>query len=484
MSATFWSLCILAYLIFIYGIVLLVRKKSDNDAFFLAGRKSKWYIIALGMIGTNMSGLTFISVPGSVKAHAFSYLALVLGGMLGMLVVIFILIPIYYRYNLVSIYSYIGLRFNAKIQKIAAGLFLLSRTIGAGIRLYLILQVLYIFVFQKLGLPFVPLVILCMLFIFSYTFRSGMQAIVWIDLGQTLLLCSALIVSLIYLFQAGNWNFSELAQALNSDKHSQIFLAGDFLNQPQHYLKQLFAGFVLYIATIGLDQDLMQKNLTLSSPKAAQKDLLSFSGILLIMNFLFLVLGFLLINYQTQLPAPDAKIAQNNDLLYPWIALNYLPIGVGILFMLGLIASTFSTTDAALTALTTSFCIDILQIANKKWAKSRQIFWRIIIHASFTLGIILVCLALYYYNSRALIDIIFKIAAITYGPLLALFAYALLCRKTPSFISTLLSVILGPLATLWLSTQLKTYYAFGNELIILNAGITLLILSLCGRRKS
>lgn len=472
MSATFWSFCIIGYLVFIYSIVLVVRKKTDNDAFFLAGRKSKWYIIALGMIGTNMSGLTFISVPGSVGNHSFNYLALVIGGMFGMLIVTFVLIPIYYRYKLVSIYTYIGLRFNPSIQKIAASLFLLSRTIGAGARLYLILNVLYIFVFQNIGIPFAYLAALCMLFIFSYTFRSGMQAIVWIDLGQTMLLVIALVVSLVYLFQVSHWSFEQLSAELLSGEKTQIFLTGNFLYQPQHYLKQFLAGFVLYIATIGLDQDLMQKNLTLNSKQDAQKDLLSFSGILLIMNFLFLVLGFLLYNYQKVLPNSPSYIAQNTDFLYPWIALNYLPLGVGFLFILGLIASTFSTTDAALTSLTTSFCIDILALAKSQWKQPKIIFWRTLVHTMFAIGIFLVCISLYYYNDQALLEVIFKIAAYTYGPLLALFVYALVSKQNLNFGSVLFSVCLGPLVTHIFTLGIKPYYSVGNELIIVNALLT------------
>ena len=355
---------ILGYFFLLMGIAYLTGKGADNQTFFTANRSSPWYLVAFGMVGASLSGVTFISVPGWVGDSGFSYFQVVMGYWAGYFIVAFILLPIYYRQNLTSIYEYLNLRFGTNSHRVGAISFFISRILGASFRLFLVAIVLQQFIFDAWRVPFEATVMLSVLLIWVYTHRGGIKTIVWTDTLQTALMVLAVILSLIMIYRSFESTGLELSSVVEMERYTKIFVLDDFM-QRNHFIKSFIGGVFITICMTGLDQDMMQKNLTCRTLKAAKTNMIVFSIVMVLVTFLFLVLGAMIFVYadQNQILIPLMDGSPKTDLLFPEIALNGgLGLGIGIIFILGLIAAAYSSADSALTSLTTSFCVDFLKM--------------------------------------------------------------------------------------------------------------------------
>ena len=473
-------------LIFISNVVS--KKDSSNDAFFKANKNSKWYLVAFGMIGTALSGVTFISVPGQVGSPEvqFKYFQFVLGNAIGFLLIAKVLLPLYYRMNLTSIYGYIEQRLGTVSYKTSALIFLISRTIGSAARLYLVVLVLQRYVFDAFGIPFWATVLISLALIFAYTYRGGLKTIIITDTLQTLFLVSSVIFTLYFICDSLNLGVAEAFEAVKESNYSKIFFYEDWLKS-NFFVKQILGGIFVTIAMVGLDQDLMQKNLSCKNIGEAQKNMLTFTGIFVVINLLFLCVGAMLYLYANQngIDVPQVAGKPRTDLLFPEIAFNHLALIPAIVFLLGLTAATFATTDSALTALTTSFCVDFLGM-DKKEPDPRDVKTRHAVHIGFSLLMFVVILLIYMLNSDSVVSLIFKIAAFTYGPLLGLYAFGLFVHnKMVADRLVPLICLAAPTITFIISLYSKELfgnYEFAEELILVNGGLTFLGLWLISRK--
>lgn len=458
-----------AYFIVLILISYFTGKSDSNDAFFLGNKQSPWYIVSFGMIGATLSGVTFISVPGWVADSQFSYMQMILGMTAGYFVIANVLMPIYYRMNLTSIYAYLGDRFGASTHKTGAFFFLLSRTIGASFRLYLVANVMQIAIFDAWNVPFWLTVSLTIVLIWIYTFRSGIKTIIWTDTLQTLFMLLAVGVSIWLISDKMDLGLLDLTQTIRQSDYSQIF----FWEGKQHFLKQFLSGAFLAIVMTGLDQDMMQKNLSCRSLSDAKKNMYSFSVVLIVVNIFFLALGALLYLYAEQIGMDISK----GDDLFPLVALKAdLGLGVGIFFMLGLIAAAYSSADSALTSLTTSFCIDFLNIEQKE--DRQQVQTRKWVHVGFSLLLVVAILIFKAINDDSVISALFKVAGYTYGPLLGLFAFGIFTKWNIKDRAVPIVAVLSPV----IAYVLQLYIPFGFELLMVNGGITFLGLCLLIKR--
>jgi Na+/proline symporter len=417
------AIVVSTYILLLLIIARLTSRKNDNQTFFTANRSSPWFLVAFGMIGTSISGVTFISIPGQVDNIAFSYFQIVLGYFFGYLTIALVLLPLYYRLHLTSIYTYLESRFGINTYKTGALFFLLSRTLGSALRLLLAVNVFYVIIFKDLGVPFELAVIISMFFILLYSIRGGVKTIIWTDTLQTLFLIASLVLTIIFLNKYLDLNIMQSAKFIATSKYSKIFF-WDY-HDKNFFLKQFFSGMFITIAMTGLDQDMMQKNLTCRSLGDAKKNMIVFSIILLFVNLLFLSLGALM--YVFAKNKGMALPAASDDLL-PLIARDYLPIAFKFIFLIGLTAATFASTDSALTALTTSFCIDILSFNHKN--SNHKISTRYSVHIGFAvLTIIIVCIFHWFSKDKSIITTLFDVAGYTYGPLLGLYAFGLFSKR-------------------------------------------------------
>ncbi|WP_040281094.1 sodium:solute symporter [Psychroserpens damuponensis] len=478
MSTNVIIFLILAY----FGVLILISyftgKSSGNTAFFKADKQSPWYIVAFGMIGASLSGVTFISVPGWIEASQFSYMQVVLGYILGYLVIGTILLPLYYKLNLTSIYTYLETRFGNYAYKTGASFFLISRIVGASFRLFLVANVLQIILFDELGVSFWQTVTITVLLIWLYTFKSGIKTIVWTDTLQTLFMLIAVGVAIYFVsdslaIQDGNI----LSYVLDSDL-SQVFFFDDY-KSANYFWKQFISGAFIAIVMTGLDQDMMQKNLTCRSLKDAQKNMFWFTIVLTVVNFIFLSLGLLLTVY-----AQQNGIDAHKDDLFPILAKNHLGTTVFVFFLLGLIAAAYSSADSALTSLTTSFSIDILDI-EKKYSEAKQVTIRKQIHVAISVILILVIVAFkYIIQDESVIKKLFVFAGYTYGPLLGLYAFGLFTKWNVKDKIVPIIAILSPILSYIISVNsLKWFgFEFGFFILILNGFLTFLGLILIRRQ--
>lgn len=404
----------------------LNRGGGDNEDFFLAGRNSPWPLVAIGMIGASLSGVTFISIPGTVGGNganqAFSYMQVVFGYLLGYLFIATVLLPLYYRMNLTSIYEYLEQRLGRSAYKIGAFYFLLSRTIGAAFRLFLVAIVFQEFVAGPLGVPFFGTVFITIALIWLYTYQGGIKTIVYTDVLQTVCMLAAVILTILYIGQALETDLGGLVTMIRQSDYSQVFFFDGGWSDPNNFFKQFFSGALITIVMTGLDQDMMQKNLSISNVRDAQKNMGMFSIVLVFANLLFLTMGALLYLYAANV---GLEIPATTDQLYPTIALQHLPAAAGIFFIIGLIAAAYSSADGALTALTTSFYVDFIEANKKGWEPSKQLRVRRFTHLGFSVLLLLVILSFQLINDSAVINSLFKAAGYTYGPLLGLFAFGL-----------------------------------------------------------
>jgi Na+/proline symporter len=476
---------IIIYFATLFYISHRVSKKDDgNDAFFTANKNSKWYLVAFGMIGTALSGVTFISVPGEVGAASgeqFKYFQFVLGNAIGFIIITKVLLPLYYRMNLTSIYGYIEQRMGLYSYKTAASIFLISRTVSSAFRLYLVVIVLQRFVFDYYNIPFALTVLISLLLIFSYTYRGGLKTIIITDTLQTFFLVTSVFLTIYFICDSMNLSAVGAFNEVKNSNYSQIFFFDDFLGSKFHFVKQIVGGMFVTIAMTGLDQDLMQKNLSCKNIGDAQKNMFTFTGIFVIINIFFLSVGALLYIFADKngiaIPVDLITGKPRTDLLFPEIALNHLSTIPAIVFLLGIIAATFATTDSALTALTTSFCVDFLGMGKAENShKQNTVRKRHIVHISFSALIFLVILIFNSINDSSVVGMIFKVASYTYGPLLGLYAFGLF-QKSKNVNDKLVPFIclLAPLLTYIINENSKILlsgYVFDNELIVLNGLLT------------
>ncbi|WP_406684260.1 sodium:solute symporter [Seonamhaeicola sp. MEBiC1930] len=485
MSATQILILIAAY----FGVLLVISyytgKNDTNEDFFRAGKQSPWYLVAFGMVGASLSGVTFISVPGWIEGSQFSYFQVVLGYMFGYFIVAYIILPIYYRLNVTSIYEYLLQRFGVVSHKTGAFFFFVSRVLGAAFRLFLVAIVLQQFVFNAWDIPFEITVVISILLIWIYTNKGGIKTIVWTDTLQTLFMILAVILSIYFINKSLGWSFSEFLVSDELKDYSKIFITDSFLER-NHFIKSFLGGMFITICMTGLDQDMMQKNLTCKTLKDAQKNMVSFSIVLVIVTLLFMLLGALLYiyanKYNIAIPLMDGK--PKTDLLFPEIALNRgLGITLAITFMLGLIAAAYSSADSALTSLTTSFCVDFLNIDKKP--KDQQNSIRKKAHIGMSILLVITIIIFKYVLDSNVIDSLLTVAGYTYGPLLGLFAFGIFTNYQVKdkyvWLVALCSVVIITIMGSIPSEKLGGY-VLGYELLPINGLLTFIGLILIRRK--
>ncbi len=491
---------VIGYFVLLLAVAWFTSRNSNNDSFFIGNRNSNWMLVAFGMIGTSLSGVTFVSVPGGVGSGNFYYFQIVLGYLLGYAVIAFVLIPLYYRMNLTSIYTYLEKRLGVSAHKAGAFFFILSRTVGATARLYLVINILQLFILDKLGIPFIVTTFVILLMILLYTFEGGVKTIIYTDTLQTSGMLIGLVVCIIVIVKAMGTDFSGVLSTMTDRGYTKIFntdiKAGSF------FAKHIVGGMFIAIAMTGLDQEMMQKNISVKTLKDSQKNIMTFSAVLVIVNLLFLVLGGILYLY-----AATKGIKAEPDDLFPTIALSDPFVGsIGVIFIIALISALFPSVDGAITSLTSCFCIDILALNKSNGTEKEKKRTRLKVHFSFALVFFIMVLIFKGVNDKLIIDFILKFAGITYGPLLGLFAFGILTKRwlNPPLIWTV--CITAPLIALaidmlsspdWyekklhvqlglssISERLFNGYKIGNELILINGILTFLgLLSISKKGK-
>ncbi|MBR5297810.1 MAG: sodium:solute symporter [Parabacteroides sp.] len=457
-----------------FGLLLLIawitgRKSSNNEAFFLGNRKSPWYIVSIGMIGTSLSGVTFVSVPGMVRSIDMTYMQTVLGFFFGYILIAKILLPLYYKLQLTTIYSYLRDRIGQCSYKTGASFFLLSKIVGAAARLYLIVLILQHYVFSTWDVPFAVTVIISIFLVWLYTYRSGIKTIIWTDTLQTLCLLAMLVVIIWQVKESMHLDFGGMIQTIQESPHFRIFEFEDW-NSPQHFVKQFFSGIFITIVMTGLDQDMMQKNLSCKNLRDAQKNMYAYGLAFTPVNFLFLSLGVLLLTFATQQQIELPVL--NDDILPMFCTSGILGQSILVFFTIGIIAAAFSSADSALTALTTSFCIDILGIEKEQAQTAKRT--RLVIHLLISILFAIIILIFKAVNSRSVIDAIYMIASYTYGPLLGLFIFGLFTQKRPRDRYVPYICVASPIICFLTDYWVKqhTGYVFGYEMLMLNGAIT------------
>lgn len=459
---------ILGYFVVLIGFAFFTSRNSTDADFYNANRQSPWYLVAFGMIGASLSGVTFISVPGEVGNSNFHYFQVVLGYLVGYLVIGTVLLPLYYRLNLVSIYTYLEQRFGFWSYKSGAFFFLVSRVIGSSFRLFLVAGVLQISFFNAYNLPFWVSVLVTILLIWLYTFRGGIKTIVFTDTLQTTFMIASVVVSILFIQSHFEWNWGELISSISDDPRSRIF-NWDW-QSGNNFFKQFFAGAFIAIVMTGLDQDMMQKNLTCKSLGDAQKNMFWFSVILVIVNFLFLSMGLLLFQYAE---ASQLEIPARTDYLFPELAIHHFTTFGAVVFLLGITAAAYSSADSALTALTTSFCVDFLGFNPDNYSKKRNI--RKLVHLGFSFVLFLVILIFQAINDQSVITAVFIAAGYTYGPILGLFAFGIFTKFKLKDRYVPVVCILAPVISYIMNINSEAWfngYRFGFEILILNGILT------------
>jgi Na+/proline symporter len=500
MSAGLLLTFVIAYFVLLLVVAYFTSRNSNNESFFIGNRNSNWMLVAFGMIGTSLSGVTFVSVPGTVGSSAFAYFQVVIGYFLGYIIIAFVLLPLYYRLNLTSIYNYLEHRFGIVSYKTGALFFIISRVLGATARLYLVINVLQIFILKDMNIPFGVTTFIILLMILLYTFEGGVKTIVFTDTLQTTFMLLGLIVCIFYIMSNMGHTVGTTLHDLNTNGLTKIF--NQDVNSSGFFLKQIIGGIFITVGMTGLDQEMMQKNISVRTLKDSQKNVMTFSVIMAVVNFLFLLLGGVLYFY-----AQTNNITAKGDDLFPTIALHYMPQAISIIFIIGLISALFPSADGALTALTSSFCIDILGLKRRDGlTESQKRRKRLIVHFTFAVIFFLVVMGFKWMNNKSIIDIILKVAGFTYGPLLGLFAFGILTNRKINDRLSLYVCLIAPLIILgidfvnnveWWQKQLKLgswvdsiqqasvslfgSFKIGYELLIYNGILTFLGLLLIAK---
>lgn len=478
-------LVITAYFAVLVLISYLTSKNSNNATFFTADKSSSWVLVAIGMIGASLSGVTFISIPGVVGKESgtninFSYMQMVFGYLVGYAVIAMVLMPLYYRHNLTSIYSYLHDRLGVNSYKTAAGFFLLSRIIGASFRLYLVSMVMDVFITGPMGVPLPLTILITIVLIWLYTHRGGIKTIVFTDTIQTVAMISAVILTLIAILHALDAQISDVPALLSQKGYSKMFYFESWWSDPNSFYKQFFSGALIALVMTGLDQDMMQKNLTCRSLQDAQKNIFLFSIVLVFANLIFLALGGMLYIYAEHL---GVAIPDKTDQLYPLLALNHLPQYIGIAFVIGLIAAAYSSADSALTSLTTSFSVDFLHLDKLEHHKEaeRKRKW---VHIGFSAILFIVILLYTLLNNDSVINNLFRAASYTYGPILGLFAFSILTHYRIKDRYVLVVCLAAPILTYIIDANSVEWFnglSLGYLTLLLNGVLTALGLRLISK---
>jgi len=473
----------LAYTLLLFVITWITARKADNQAFYIGNKTSPWYVVAYGMIGASLSGVTFMSVPGWVKDTQFTYMMVVFGFFVGYIIIANVLMPMYYRLNLTSIYSYLEQRFGFWSYKTGAFFFILSRVIGASFRMFLVVNVLQIFVFDAWGIPFGFTVSMFILLIILYTFKGGIKTIIWTDTLQTTFMLSALVLTIIFVLRDLNIGFGDMLHKVLAADYSRVIIT-DWTDK-RYFIKQFLSGVFICIVMTGLDQEMMQKNLSCRNLKDAKKNMISFSFVLVLVNMLFLFLGAILLVYAS---SKGITMPERTDDLFSIISIKYLGPIAGLVFVLGLISAAYPSADGALTSLTTSFCIDFLGLnKNKTMSEKQKTNTRYMVHIGFAILLLIVIVIFRAINDRAVIDKLYTVAGYTYGPLLGLFAFGLFTKLKVRDHWVPVIAISSPVLAYILSENSVHFlngYKFGFELLIINGLITYTGLWLARKKDS
>ncbi len=491
---------VIGYFLLLLTVAWYTSKGSNNESFFIGNKKSNWMLVAFGMIGTSLSGVTFVSVPGGVGSGNFFYFQIVLGYLLGYLVIAFVLLPLYYKMNLTSIYTYLDNRFGVNAHKVGASFFILSRVVGATARLYLVINVLQIFILNKLGIPFIATTFVILLMILLYTFEGGVKTIIYTDTLQTTGMLLGLIVCTIVIIKSLGTDFSGALQLMNEKGYTQVFNTD--VKSGSFFMKHILGGMFIAIAMTGLDQEMMQKNISVKNLKDSQKNMMSFTAVLMLVNFLFLFLGGILYLYATKMNITTAP-----DDLFPTIALSDAFSGtIGVLFIVALVSALFPSVDGAITSLTSCFCIDIIGLNKQVAEEQTKKKTRMKVHVSFAVLFFIMVLLFKVVNDKLIIDFILKFAGITYGPLLGLFAFGILTTRSLNnkliwyvciiapFLAMGIDILSSPewyekklhisLGLAEISKNIFHGYKIGNELILINGIITFLGLFIISKKNT
>lgn len=500
MSPTLLFSFVIGYFIVLLGVAWVTSRGSNNESFFIGNRKSNWMLVAFGMIGTSLSGVTFVSVPGGVGTGNFYYFQIVIGYLFGYMAIAFVLLPLYYKLNLTSIYTYLEQRFGINAHKAGASFFILSRSVGATARLYLVINILQIFILDKLGIPFILTTFVILLMILLYTFEGGVKTIIYTDTLQTTGMLVGLVVCTIVIIKALGSDFSGALTLMSDKGYTQIFNTD--VKAGSYFMKHILGGMFIAIAMTGLDQEMMQKNISVKNLRDSQKNMMTFTAVLMVVNFLFLFLGGILYLY-----ASANNITTAPDDLFPTIALSDTFSGsIGVLFIIALISALFPSVDGAITSLTSCFCIDIIGLNKRKEDEKAKKRTRLKVHFSFAVLFFLLVLFFKFINDKLIIDFILKFAGITYGPLLGLFAFGILTKKklnekliwSVCIIAPILALMLDVLSSpAWyekklhielglqsISQSIFSGYVIGNELILINGLITFLGLLMISKKST
>ncbi|NDV97107.1 sodium:solute symporter [Dysgonomonas sp. 521] len=474
---------IIAYFVILFSISYISSRKADNESFFVGNRKSSWYVVAFAMIGSAISGVTFVSVPGMVATNSFAYLQMVIGFAVGQFIIAFVLIPLFYKMNLTSIYEYLENRFGISSYKTGAWFFFISKMLGAAVRLFLVCAVLQFLVFEPFGLPFILNVAVSIALVWLYTYKGGVKTLIWTDSFKTLCLIVSVVMCIYYIASDMSFSFSGMLSAIQDNSYSRIFFFDDY-NDKRYFFKQFLAGVFTVIAMTGLDQDFMQKNLSCKNPKDSQKNLITSGVMQIAIIFLFLMLGVLLYMFAA---SNNITLPEKSDELFPMLATGgYFPVIVGVLFIIGLISAAYAAAGSALTSLTTSFTVDILG-SSKKGSDDATTNRRKKVHVvmAIVMGIVIIVINLL--NNTSVINAVYVLASYTYGPILGMFAFGIFTKLSVRDKYIPLVAILSPVLCLIIDLNSEKWlngYSFSYELLIMNAAFTFIGLLLLTKKKT
>jgi Na+/proline symporter len=471
---------VLGYFLILLAVAWVTSRNSTNDSFFIGNKSSNWMLVAFGMIGTSLSGVTFVSVPGAVGKDAFGYLQITIGYLIGYVVVAYVLLPLYYRLNLTSIYDYLKTRLGFTAYKTGAGFFIVSRTLGATARLYLVVKILQDAILESFGVPFWVTTLVILIMILLYTYEGGVKTIVWTDTLQTTCMLGGLVICVIYILNNLQLDLFSGFQQMEQAGLTQVFKTD--VQSKQFFLKQILAGAFITITMTGMDQEMMQKNISVKTLGDSQKNMLTLSVIMLVVITLFLYLGGLLHLYAAQ-----SGVAVTGDKLFPEVALHHMPPLVSVIFIIALISALFPSADGAITALTSSFCLDIVGIQrNEKLTDKQKQKIRQRVHLSFAVVFLLFVLLFKWINSDSMIGVILKVAAYTYGPLLGLFTFGLITQRSLNDKWVPFICLASPVICYFIDTYQKMFtgsFEIGLELLLINGALTFAGLFLVSEQK-
>lgn len=480
MSPTMLLSFVIGYFLLLLVVAWYTSKNSNNESFFIGNRNSNWMLVAFGMIGTSLSGVTFVSVPGGVGRESFAYFQIVIGYLIGYFVIAYVLLPLYYRLNLTSIYNYLGSRLGVKSYKTGASFFILSRTLGATARLYLVVKILQDTILSSMGVPFWVTTMIILVMILIYTYEGGVKTIVFTDTLQTTFMLTGLIVCVVYILNTMDMSFGTAISTMGEQGYSKIFFTDP--GSKLFFVKQILAGAFITITMTGMDQEMMQKTISVKRLKDSQKNIITLSFIMVVVIFIFLFLGGLLHLYGAQ-----QGVVTSGDELFPDLALHHMPPIVSVIFIIALISALFPSADGAITALTSSFCIDILGMQRREdWDEAKRKRIRQRVHLLVAFIFLIFVLIFYKIDDKSMITVILKVAAYTYGPLLGLFTFGILTKKQVNDKLVPIVCIGAPLICFILDKfqkELLGGFQIGSELLLVNGLLTFIGLLLISKKK-